>query len=331
MDIVQGSDDSFWSLWRKLNDNSVYDPPYYSEHKYLIYKKMISHKLVNESFLIVENKIPLIGILMSIEIKNNRSIITGFGRGMYYVENKKYPLLITKSLKKYCIEYFYKQIKKHDVDLIFLRDHIIDNKLSYLSKKFLSNGAIVKPYYSQVLDLNSDNVTRKSSIRKSYKSLINWGLRELQPEIFDNENISWELMDKFQQLHIKESGRRTRPEESWLQQFNMVKDGNAFLSCGYYDAELVSAGFFMYNKINCYYGVSASRRDLFEKPMFHSLIWISIQYAKKLKCKWFELGEQLYQNHPEEFPTKKELGISNFKAGFGGQTKVFLDLELNLK
>jgi len=110
----------------------------------------------------------------------------------------------------------------------------------------------------------------------------------------------------------------------------MIKDGNAFLVCGNYEDKLVSVGLFMHNKKNCYYVVAVSRRDLFAKPMFHSLMWTAIQHAKKLKCKWFEIGEQLYQNHPfENPPTKKELGISNFKSGFGGEVRISLDLKLD--
>ena len=34
-------------------------------------------------------------------------------------------------------------------------------------------------------------------------------------------------------------------------------------------------------------------------------------------------------NHKILFPTKKELDISGFKAGFGGETRVFLDFNLD--
>ena len=58
-------------------------------------------------------------------------------------------------------------------------------------------------------------------------------------------------------------------------------------------------------------------------------MWTAILHAKELGCKWFEVGEQYFQNHPAETPpTKKELGISDFKAGFGGESRVFLDVKL---
>ena len=108
----------------------------------------------------------------------------------------------------------------------------------------------------------------------------------------------------------------------------MIKAKEAFMIFGYINDELIACGLFMYNESNCYYGVSVSNRKLFDKPINHSLLWNAILYAKNIHCKWFDFGEQVYKNHPKEVPTKKELGISNFKAGFGGETRVFLDLEL---
>ena len=162
------------------------------------------------------------------------------------------------------------------------------------------------------------------------KCLINWGNRELQPKVFDAENITWELINEFRQLHIRESGRETRSEESWRRQLEMVQAGEAFIVLGHLNGELVSSGFFMNSKTNCYYLSSASRRNLFEKPLFHSLMWAAILHAKERGCKWFEVGEQLYPNHPyQNPPTKKELGISVFKSGFGGEIRMFLDLKLD--
>ena len=110
----------------------------------------------------------------------------------------------------------------------------------------------------------------------------------------------------------------------------MVQAGEAFVVLGEWKDNLVSAGFFLVSKTNCYYGSSASRRDLFEKPLFHALMWTAILHAKNLGCHWFEVGEQLFPNHPiNKLPTKKELGISEFKAGFGGMTRMFLDLKLD--
>jgi hypothetical protein len=54
--------------------------------------------------------------------------------------------------------------------------------------------------------------------------------------------------------------------------------------------------------------------------------------SKKRFFYWFEVGEQLYPNHPyDNPPTKKDFGINEFKAGFGDETKIFLVLKLILQ
>ena len=59
-------------------------------------------------------------------------------------------------------------------------------------------------------------------------------------------------------------------------------------------------------------------------------MWTAILHAKELGLRWFEVGEQLYINHPiDNKPTKKELGISDFKAGFSGAKRLFLDVRID--
>jgi len=160
----------------------------------------------------------------------------------------------------------------------------------------------------------------------------------MQPQILDSSNVTLGSIEDFRKLHTHEAGRETRSKESWRRQFEMVQAGEAFVVLAQLNNELVSAGFFMHSKTNCYYGVSASRRDMFEKPMFHSLMWSAILHAKTLGCRWFEMGWQLFLNQAylpsyltfaDKPPSKKELGISEFKAGFGGETRMFLDLTLD--
>lgn len=213
---------------------------------------------------------------------------------------------------------------------LWYRDFLINGELSIVSRYLLAKGAKPVPRFSQVIDLGNDEARIKSQIRKSYGSLINWGLRELQQQVCDSTNLTWDQMNAFRQLHIREAGRETRSENSWRRQLEMIQAGEAFVVLGHFNEEMVSAGFFSMSRTNCYYQVSASRRDLFEKPLFHSLMWTAILHAKQLGCRWFEVGEQLYPNHPwDPPPSKKELGISEFKAGFGGQTRIFLDLKLD--
>ena len=86
----------------------------------------------------------------------------------------------------------------------------------------------------------------------------------------------------------------------------------------------------MHSNTNCFYGSSVSKRSLFEKPLFHSLMWTAILECKKIGCLKFDVGKKLYRNHTNNSNfSKKELRISDFKSGFGGQIEIALDIKLN--
>jgi len=327
--ILYAQDPSFWDAIDEIAGGEGWQSPIHTESSLKEYKQFCldrGDKIIDRSFILFSENEPLIAFLGAAVKEKSKTNLLAYQVPCIILENKS---KISSRLTRLFLKEF-EQFTKEINGSIHLRDFLINNELTSLSKYLLNKGAKAKSIFSQVYDLNKNNFPIKSNIRKSYKSLINWGIRELQPAVFDSKNISWELMDEFRQLHIRESGGETRTKESWCRQLEMVKKGEAFAVFGFYNDEVVSAGLFIHNKTNCYYGVSASRRDLFAKPMFHSLMWVAIEHVRKLNCRWFEFGEQFFPNSPSEKPpTKKELGISKFKSGFGGGIKIFLDLELN--
>jgi len=278
----------------------------------------------DRSFLLMLENEPVIGFLGTV-IEADKRNLDAYGFPCISAEDK--GKLTTKVAKTFLKEF---DLITQDVNgTIWCRDYLHNGEISSLSRHLLLKGARANPFFSKVIDLSNNEKMLRSRVRKSYGSLINWGLRELQPIVL-GADMTWEQMLTFRQLHIREAGRETRSEASWHRQFELVEAGEAFVILAYLEHELVSAGFFMHSDLNCYYGVSVSRRDLFQKPLFHSLMWIAILHAKKLGCRWFEVGGQLYPRHPADpFPSAKEQGISDFKAGFGGATRVFMDLKLD--
>lgn len=187
-------------------------------------------------------------------------------------------------------------------------------------------GATAVPYFTQIIDLRKPENELFKSTRKSYKSLINWGRKNLNIRIINANSISMNDIKSFRQLHIREAGRETRSKKSWGIQFDMILKGNAFLVTAEDGCSLVSAAIFIHSNKYCYYGVSASNRSMFDKPLSHAVIWSAILHAKILGCHYFEMGEQLYFKQGNPAPSEKELGISKFKAGFGGNTKIRMNI-----
>lgn len=192
--------------------------------------------------------------------------------------------------------------------------------LGPLGRYLLARGATAQTTFSQVIDLSRPLEMLREEFRGSYKSLLNWGEKNLTLRIITANNVAPADIEAFRRLHIAAAGRETRSERSWELQGDMIRQREAFAVFAALDGELVSAALFCHSAKYCYYGVSASKRELFDKPLGHSVLWKAIIHAKELACHWFEIGEQLFPNHGETKPTPKELGIAAFKKGFGGET-----------
>ena len=234
-------------------------------------------KYEHKSFVILDNDKPVI-LFQGIKIYNDKTDFNSFeGWPCIFIENNT---LVNKNNTKAFINEINKIIKNCNGQLWY-RDFLFNGNLSSLSKFLLRNGGESKQFYTNVIDLNLDESALKINLRKSYKSLINWGLNKLSPTIYNHKNIKIEHIDSFRELHKNAAGRETRSRESWIKQYEMIMDSKAFIVIGNYNNEMVTAGLFMHDSNVCYYGVSASKRDLFDKPLFHSLMWKSILYSKK--------------------------------------------------
>ena len=145
-----------------------------------------------------------------------------------------------------------------------------------------------------IIDLTQDDL--KKRLRKSYKSLVN-----KQDGIIFTPSVR-----NLQKLHMKVAGRKTRSDETWNIQQEMIDVGEAFVIELYKDGTLISAALFYKNDYCCYYAVAASLKGVNSHPV----IWAAIQYCKAEGLVRFELGEKLQG-------TEKEKNISKFKSGFG--------------
>lgn len=211
--------------------------------------------------------------------------ITGFGRPVFAVGKLKQA---------------FEKIYEISPDILYM-DYLEGGRLSAASKFLLQKGLAAKPYYTQIIDLSRTEEELHAGVRKSYKSLINKGKAAITSDSID--------FQYFWDEHDEAAGRETRHRETWRVQYEQILEGEAFLV-----KAPKSGGLFIYNNHTCYYGVGCS----LEGGGTQSLIWKAILHAKELGCRFMELGEQKFNG------TKKELGISHFKAGFGGKTVVRL-------
>jgi len=189
-------------------------------------------------------------------------------------------------------------------------------------RQLMAAGAMLSLKHELFVDLGKDFDEIRRGFRKSYKPLINAGLREWHDAIVDQSNIDAFDWEEFRHLHRAVAGRATRSRQTWAMQRAMVAAGEAFLVClRAPSGRLVGAGFFQYTRDEGIYAVGAYDRSLFDKPLGHVVQHRAIERMKADGRKWYKIGERSYfQDSPR--PTEKEVSISSFKEGFASH--VFL-------
>lgn len=178
-------------------------------------------------------------------------------------------------------------------------DFIEDGQLSVISRFLLRQGYRARPYFTQIIDIRDMEVVRRN-LRKSFKSLVN-----------KTEGVNTTVFDKYYCLHREICGG-IRPAKTWQIQEEMVRTGKAFCVAGPGAAILI-----YHNNYMAYYAGGRSLPGVDS----HAVLYYAIETASQLRCKFFEMGEQVFSGDP------KLVNISKFKAGFSGTAQLRLILE----
>lgn len=163
-----------------------------------------------------------------------------------------------------------------------------------------------------LVDLALEPAAIKAGLRKSYKSLVNWGQRHLELRFIDRVRADREAFLAFREFHRKVSGRSTRSDETWEIQFEMILQGEAFALLGYYKARLVSANLVQHSDSEAYYGVGVYDREMMAErlPVAHGPLFSAILRAREIGLKRFVLGDA------SDSDDEKLANIARFKRGF---------------
>ena len=328
MNCVPAGTEDFEALWSSLwQADRVQDPLYSPLNLRYQQEYHCGSTFEDCSLVAAENGRPLLGALMAVQMyPDGRRELAGYGRPLLYLETPGLPDAQRQRAFKYVKEALEDVRQRHPGLRVLYREAA--PVLSVLGLSLLEAGAEARPHFTQVIDLGLTEAELHQRVRKSYKSLLNWGRQNLDLRLHTASSITEADMDRFHELHCHVAGRETRPQATWDIQLEMVRGGEAFVVEGHWQDELVSAALFLHSPKGCYYGVSASERELFDKPLSHAVLWTAILHTRSLGCRWFEMGEQLYPGRGGPTPSDKEMNIAKFKRGFGGQTEIRLTLTL---
>ena len=275
------------------------------------------------SILVHDDGRPLAGLQISRGLSpDGQQALNFYGRPCYLRLNGTAPILTLEKAQKLLVDALLEKMAAPGGIPFHFMEMCRNGELSDFCVGLLKGGFHAAPYYTQILDLQDPVETLKRGVRKSYKSLISWGEKNLSPVVYDSQTITEGTFRSFHDLHVDAAGRETRSQASWDIQMEQIRRNEAFLVLGTMEGNPVSGALFLTSPAYCYYGVGASDRALFEKPLSHAILWAGILEAKRKGIRTFEMGElvHLYGSGYSE----KEKNIALFKSGFGGSTRLML-------
>jgi len=161
-------------------------------------------------------------------------------------------------------------------------------------------------------DLAGGEAGLRKTLRKSFKSLINWGKSNLALEIYAKGNANPALFQRYQDFHARVAGRTTRPQASWDIMAAWIAAGHGELILGSLDGELVTGTMVVDGAETAYYASGVYDRQRFDKPLAHWPLWLGMLHAGGRGLKLFDIGEIPRAGTASE----KEVNIGYFKRGF---------------
>jgi hypothetical protein len=196
---------------------------------------------------------------------------------------------------------------------IHISSYLREGSLSVLDTMLLAQGYSSKIIFGMSVSSKEYNLKLyHSSIRKSYKSLINWGKKNMSLNYVNKNNPDKKSFDSFRHFHAKISKNVTRSLESWNIQYDMICDGYGELSLGYKDDNLVTGILALRQLDKVCYAVGVHERELFNYGISHYILYDSISRNLSEKNNLlFSLGY-----YDTELKDDKISNINFFKKGF---------------
>ena len=163
-----------------------------------------------------------------------------------------------------------------------------------------------------------DEDTLRRSLRKSYRSLVNWGKKNIRIEYVNAANTNRTSFDQYQDFHFRVAGRATRHQSTWDAMFEWIVSGNGELALGYLESGELVAGTMVVDGGNvAYYASGVYDRNRFDKPIAHWPMHDATLRGRARGLRWFDLGEIPQKGTVSD----KEFAIGFFKGGFATEVR----------
>lgn len=272
------------------------------------YAEYYQDKFKDHSFLIVLND-ELIGYCIAMQIEATLCFPAEGIKVIFFGANNVRLSKIFAAI----VEHLENIAQQNGCTEIIIKNELTTGQLSGLGEAIFNANFDSRLTFEMLVDVNDfDEAKYYAGIRKSYKSLINWGKRELDISIINKDALSYDKFMEFKQFHKKIAGRQTRTDASWDIQYQMVEQGFGELILANYQGNLVAGSLFIDQFEMTVYFTGVYERELFEYGISHYMLYHGIQRMhERGKSKVMTLG-----NFDTDITDRKLYNIQFFKKGF---------------
>lgn len=174
-----------------------------------------------------------------------------------------------------------------------------------------------------VIDLGGSLDRLLNNMRKGHKYDVKRADKIFSFEVYEKNNMTTKIFNIYKNLHHKTAGRKTRSDETFELAFQWILEGYFVLFAVKKDDNY--AGF----TLNCVckggssYGSTPIDPEYKHLPVSHFLQWNIIKWLKRSGFRYYEIGLQHSGNTLSLYPSEKDLNLSLFKRGLGGNMVPF--------
>lgn len=190
-------------------------------------------------------------------------------------------------------------------------------------KLLLLRGYNTQLSFTSLVSLDLSESAIWSSLRKSFKSLINKESRQVATKFYDHASTENYLFSDWISIYSNaiKRGNKKLSDEAIAITYDTIKNNLGFVVLAYEDNVLLGAILFNYHKGLAYYSAAANSDSIEvskDRHIGHLLMWQGIKRLKEIGCHVLEIGPLDFAGQFECEHDTKVLNITNFKLGFGG-------------
>jgi hypothetical protein len=310
-----------WDKMLNYFKNSTFD---FCSSKILYDIEYLGQRLLaNESFVFIGQHYSIMSVIYI--TSNENKIEISYAGGFLPAPLFNFSLELsnqTSNATKYWHDYVRSLVNKYNVKrLRFMISPMNSKNLKYLKYNWLLKfGYFDRSFNSQFINLEGSVEDVVSGFDRSTK----YDLRKVtfETQVLDYQNVKWEDVLEYREIHYDAAGRRTRTLETYKEMYKWISNNQAFLVFLVYDSKRIAVVLISYFNGHASYGSAATLRDYDRlSGIGETMQFAAINYLVSKRLKYYELGHQYFYSDIIRLGVDaKAISISEYKRKFGGET-----------